>query len=345
MVDAMCKEIAIRADDLATKKIDTIYLGGGTPSILSIDQLSELFTAMATNFDLDSVLEVTLECNPDDITEDYLNGIKEIGITRISLGVQSIFKTHLDFMARNHDEQDVHNSLKLLSQHYADNYTIDLIYGVPNMTNDDWKDCLETIIDYRIPHFSAYALTIEEKTQLNYLINSGKVEPMDDETYWTQFKILQDFCDENGFEAYEISNFAKPQKRAIHNSNYWRGEPYLGIGPSAHSFSNNMRSWNVSNNAKYINGLDKGQRVFDQETLSERELFNEYVMTHLRMMEGVLFDDVLNKFGRNFLDFLKSGLVSLPSKKEWINETDMGFSLTTEGRFASDHITRELIMV
>lgn len=344
MVNAMCQEIANRASDLDKAEIETIYFGGGTPSILSIAQLKELFKAVANNFNLNSVVEITLECNPDDISEDYLSAVKQLGVTRISLGVQSVFQSHLKFMARNHNTDDVWRSLKLLSNWYSGSFTIDLIYGVPGMSNENWKACLETVLTYNIQHFSAYALTVEEKTQLSHLVKLGKVNPADDVAYWEQFEMLQVFCQENRYEAYEISNYAKLENRAVHNSNYWTGKPYLGIGPSAHSFLNGVRSWNVSNNMKYIKGLESGQRILEEEILTEQELFNEYIMTRLRMIEGVSFIDVLNKFGWDFLHFLKDGFRSLPAKEDWTKETDSGFSLTTKGKFASDYVIRELIM-
>lgn len=286
MSKAIIAEAALRKNYLQGHALDSLYFGGGTPSVLPLEDIHALIEAIDDLFGIKEGAEICLEANPDDLSEDYLKGLAASPVNRLSIGIQSFKAEHLEFMNRAHSAEEAKHCLQLLPDYGFDNYSIDLIYGLPNQSNKDWEWQLEHLKTFQVPHFSAYALTVESKTKLAHLEAKGKLK-VEEERAAEHFKILQDFAKREGFEHYELSNFAKPGCRAIHNGNYWEGKPYLGLGPAAHSFNGRQRSWNVSNNALYLKAIEAGKLAFDQEELSERDQFNEMIMTRLRLLDGI----------------------------------------------------------
>ncbi|MCB0736794.1 MAG: radical SAM family heme chaperone HemW [Bacteroidetes bacterium] len=345
MVAVICQEVKLRKNFLELLPIETVYFGGGTPSVLSVTDFNQIYNALNTHFDLTQVKETTLECNPEDLSAEYLADLSQFGINRLSLGVQSFNDNHLNMLNRNHDSKAVHQAIRLIKESPITNFTIDLIYGIPGLTTDQWLQNLSYLLKYNIPHFSAYALTVEEKTLLSHQINAGKLKEESDGAYFKQFEMLQDFASANGYNAYEISNYAKPKFEAQHNHNYWHRIPYLGLGPSAHSFKEGIRCWNVSNNHKYIQAIENNESFLEEEQLSTTDTFNEYIMTHLRIKQGIAKTDILSLFGSDYWNHITSSFETGDFEDSWfIDKTDR-IALTTEGKFVSDHIARELIMV
>ena len=266
--------------------IETIYFGGGTPSILDSGDLILVINKIRETFHVLDTAEITLEANPDDIDEEKLIGWKEIGINRLSIGIQSFFEEDLQWMNRAHSSEQAVGSLQSATRQF-DNITIDLIYGHPLLTNEKWKQNVEKVIALNIPHISCYALTVEPKTPLDKMIRDKKRENVQQEKQAEQFLLLMQWLEEAGYDHYEISNFAKPGFRSKHNSSYWQGKKYLGLGPSAHSFDGVSRQWNIPNNNVYIESLSKNEIPFERETLTETQKLNEYIMTSLRTAEGL----------------------------------------------------------
>ncbi|MES1220476.1 MAG: radical SAM family heme chaperone HemW [Bacteroidota bacterium] len=287
LVSALLKEIDLQKGYLENETIDTIYFGGGTPSLFEIDEVQSIITKIYSLYNVFPNAEVTLETNPDDITNEKLNGWKENGINRLSIGVQSFFEEDLQWMNRAHNAIQAKQSIELAQQSGFNNISIDLIYGMPFLSNERWKDNVDTAIAFNIPHLSCYALTVEPKTPLQKMIASHKTEDINPGKQSEQFLLLMSWLEETGYEHYEISNFAKPGLRSRHNASYWSGKKYLGIGPSAHSFDGISRQWNISNNNIYIDSINKGIVPFEKEVLSPTQKLNEYIMTSLRTMEGL----------------------------------------------------------
>jgi oxygen-independent coproporphyrinogen-3 oxidase len=271
--------------------IETVYFGGGTPSLLEIAELKAIVDAIKMSFRLADDAEITIETNPDDISEEKLAGWKKAGINRLSIGIQSFFDEDLAWMNRAHNAKQAVNSLQL-AKSYFDNITIDLIYGFPILTNEKWKENVERVIALNISHLSCYALTVEPKTPLQKLISHNKTESVDPDKQSEQFLLLMDWMKKAGYEHYEISNFAKPGCRSRHNSSYWSGEKYLGLGPSAHSYDGESRQWNIANNNIYMESIDKGILPFEKEILTPVQKINEYIMTSLRTIEGLDLDKI-----------------------------------------------------
>jgi oxygen-independent coproporphyrinogen III oxidase len=293
LVAALLKEMEFQQEYFGKEPVDTIYFGGGTPSLLQIEDLRLQIEQIKALYPVSENAEITIETNPDDIDEEKLIGWKEIGINRLSFGVQSFFDDDLQWMNRVHNAEQAMGNLQLAKKHF-DNITIDLIYGTPLLTNEKWKYNVETAIQLNIPHLSCYALTVEPKTPLQKMIKLGKAEDVNPDKQSEQFLLLMQWLEDAGYEHYEISNFAKPAStagrpgfRSRHNSSYWQGKKYLGLGPSAHSFDGNSRQWNVSNNTVYIESIEKGIIPFEKEELSATQKMNEYIMTSLRTMEGL----------------------------------------------------------
>jgi oxygen-independent coproporphyrinogen-3 oxidase len=286
MVVAIIEEAKLRREYLDEAKIDTLYLGGGTPSILSVKSLDWLIDELAKIFDFQSNLEITLEANPDDLSPEYLMELSHSRINRLSIGVQSFKEEDLRFMNRAHSAAESLRSLELLPQFGFDNYTIDLIYGLPNQSLEDWQWQLGFLERFKVPHFSAYALTVEEKTVLHRQVEMGEVT-LKEELALDHFKALQSFANDAGFSHYELSNFCRPGFRSKHNTSYWENKSYLGLGPSAHSFNGKSRSWNISNNTLYLKGLENGTSLAKTESLNDRDFYNELVMTRLRLKSGL----------------------------------------------------------
>ena len=335
LVAALLKEIELRKNYLQGETNETIYFGGGTPSLLSTEDCQLLIEKCKTSFIVTGDAEITLETNPDDITDEKLSGWKAAGINRLSIGIQSFFEEDLRWMNRAHSASQAINSLQLAIQQY-NNITVDLIYGHPLLTDEKWKQNVDRIIKLNIPHISCYALTIEPKTPLDKLIRENKKENIDPERQAHQFLLLMDWLSEAGYEHYEISNFAKPRMRSRHNSSYWSGKKYLGIGPSAHSFDGETRQWNIANNQTYIDSITEGLIPAEKEILSTIQKLNEYIMTSLRTIQGL----DLNKVGGSEFKVRSQKFIDA----EKMIEEDGFLKLTREGKLFADGIAAELFI-
>lgn len=287
MISALCEEIKLRKDELGEEPIDTIYIGGGTPSLLTDAQLNLLFDVLNESFELKKLKEVTIEANPDDITVEKVQQWKEKGINRLSIGVQSFDEVDLKWMNRAHHAEQSLKSIQIAQKNGISNLTIDLMYGLPEMSLERWQKQIQQAIDLGIQHISAYCLTVEERTALYKKVHQEELIPSDQDLQNEQFDLLVEMLTQNGFLHYEISNFGKPEFIAQHNTNYWNGSRYIGIGPSAHSFDGKQRKWNVSNNHYYMRDLENGILPLEIEELTAQNKYNELLMTGLRTMWGV----------------------------------------------------------
>ncbi|NNE28353.1 MAG: radical SAM family heme chaperone HemW, partial [Saprospiraceae bacterium] len=338
----LLKELSIRKDYLESKELNSVYFGGGTPSLLSEADLDKLWEGILIYFSLSDNCEVTLEANPDDLDEKKVKYLANSPVNRLSIGIQSFFDEDLKWMNRAHSAKEAKKSIELCQQAGFDQITIDLIYGVPTCNDIQWEKNIDYFLSQNLPHLSAYALTVEPGTALNNWINKQKVPPLDEERALHQFSILQDRLSSARFEQYEISNFAKDQQYAIHNSNYWSGKPYLGIGPSAHSYNGNTRQWNVSNNAKYLRSIADGSPSYDQEKLSKLDNYNEAVMLGLRTQWGVSLETIQN-IGSEFAEYFEK--TAAPQIGEKLERKGDLFSVKTDQRFFSDGIAASLFWV
>lgn len=342
MVESIAQEIVSRKNYLEGEPLNSIYFGGGTPSILTKDELSLLFKTIKSHFVIATDVEITLEANPDDIQLESLNSWKEVGINRLSIGIQSFKKEDLEWMNRAHTVEEGLNCVSLAKKVGFDNLTVDLIYGLPNLSNVEWKGHINKVIDLGVTHISAYCLTIEEKTKLHSLVKSGKIIPASEDLQSEQFKILVETLKEANFEQYEISNFCQPNCQAVHNTNYWKGISYLGVGPSAHSFNGTSRSWNISNNSQYIKRIARNETHFETEQLSTANRFNELVLTGLRTSFGVKLKQLSDivELDANFYSqvsaFEKNGLLRVKNRT---------IILTQKGRLQADRIASDLFIV
>lgn len=340
----MCLELEMRKNELPTD-LKTIYFGGGTPSILAVEQLQKLIENVKINFGAQGIQEITLECNPEDITELKLKDWKALGINRLSIGIQSFFDTDLKLMNRIHSAKEALLSLDLAMNHF-ENISVDLIYGIPNQSSAQWKQNITSITERKIPHISAYALTVEPNTALERFISKEIIPPVSDTKAEADFFELIELLDKEGYEHYETSNFAKPGFYSKNNTAYWTGESYLGIGPSAHSFDGEMRSWNIRNNNKYIRSIIDGILPIEREQLSLRDKYNEYVMTSLRTKWGISIDQVTNRFGVLYRDYLlqmaqhhiDEGLLYCDAKKKTL-------SVTSRAKFLVDGLASDLFLI
>ena len=343
MLQAISSEALLRKEYIQ-QNISTIYFGGGTPSLLAIHDLRFILEKLKESFTINEDAEITLEANPDDITEEKLIGWGSSGINRLSIGIQSFFDEDLQWMNRAHNKQQAIESLSSVKK-YFDNITIDLIYGSPALTDEHWKENVETALALNIPHLSCYALTVEPKTALATMIAQQKKENTDADKQARHFELLMQWLNEAGYEHYEISNFAKPGFRSKHNSSYWKGEHYIGLGPSAHSFNGTSRQWNISNNALYIQSIEKSELNFEEEILTESQQLNEYIMTSMRTVEGINFSD-----DRWLMtdDSTKNKIIS--SAKKWevngkiiLDQTSL--RLTDKGKFLADGIASDFFQL
>ncbi len=294
-IKALLTEIDLSSNYLETKKLETIYFGGGTPSQLSVNEIAAIIKELELHYDLSGLKEFTFETNPDDLTAEKVKQFKDLkllGLNRFSIGIQSFFDDDLVYMNRAHNSSEALTAIKKVQDAGFDNITIDLIYGTPTMNNEHWQQNLETAFSLGVPHISAYALTVEPKTTLRNKIKKGERQPVSDEQSSGQFAILMQQMKSAGFEQYEISNFAKPGHYAIHNSNYWRGKKYLGLGPSAHSYNIVSRKWNIANNINYIESIARGIIPAETETLTAAQIINEKIMTSLRTMWGLNLHEI-----------------------------------------------------
>jgi oxygen-independent coproporphyrinogen III oxidase len=341
LVQALMLELEQEREYL-TDKVETIYFGGGTPSLLEVHEVESILKTIHRNYNVSSDAEITLEANPDDINRDVLRNWKNIGINRLSIGVQSFFEEELRWMNRAHNQQQAHEGLELAVSEFA-NITMDLIYGSPLLTDEKWKKNVDTALSLGVPHLSCYALTVEEKTPLHKQIQNAAKNNIDSDTQARQFLMLMEWLRNSGFEHYEVSNFAKPGFRSRHNSSYWKGLPYLGIGPSAHSFNGGERRWNLPNNNLYMQGMNSGQPFRERELLSTKDKLNEMIMISLRTREGLDLTRVEREFGLSERERLHlplqekvaSGLVTL---------SDSNAQLTDEGMLQADGIAASLFV-
>ena len=332
--DELIRAMATEAEEqnwyTGDEKLDTIYFGGGTPSLLTISELDLLLDTIRKNYSIASDVELTLEANPDDISLEKLKVWKNSGINRLSIGVQSFFEEELRWMNRAHNATEARKSLELALGEF-DNITMDLIYGSPLLTDEGWKENVDTATGLGIPHLSCYALTVEEKTPLHKNILSRKSQPVDPDKQARQFLLLMQWLREKGYEHYEVSNFAKPGFRSRHNSAYWKGSTYLGIGPSAHSFNGRERSWNIANNNMYIQQVSQGNMVREKETLSSEQRWNELIMISLRTLEGIDLDRIEKEWGtparqdaeKQLEKYVSSGHVSIAQSQARLTDTGM----------------------
>lgn len=351
LVQALTKELILRKDELKNQPIETIYFGGGTPSLLSTTELQMLIGTIYKHYIIIENPEITLEANPDDLTENQrFSDYKKVGINRLSIGVQSFFEDDLRAMNRAHNATEAVKCLQSVTQ-YFENITIDLIYGIPNMSIEKWNENLNIAFGFGVNHISSYALTVEPKTALDNFIKKGTYPPIDEALALKHFNHLVEKTTDHGYVHYEISNFGKPDFFSKHNTSYWQGKPYLGIGPSAHSFNGHQRSWNVSNNSKYIQSIGNNTLPNTTEILSMNDLFNEYVMTGLRTIWGISLFKVESDFGERYAThlkqasekFIKEELLTITKFKD---QPKLSILKTTQkGKFLVDGIAADLFMI
>jgi len=341
MVEAICKEIELKKHFLSNALIDTIYFGGGTPSVLANRQLNEIVQKIFSTYSISKNVEFTLEANPEDLTIDKIAFWKKVGINRFSIGIQSFQYDSLKWMNRNHSKTDSLTGIKRIQDLGIENISIDLIYGLPNLSNDLWKSEIQTAIKLGVPHISSYCLTVEEKTALGNHVKTGRAEPVSDELSESQLLILMKEMELAGYEHYEISNFCKPSYESRHNSNYWKGVAYIGIGPGAHSYNLINRQYNISNNTEYIKGIAKGEIPFTEEILTKEDNFNEYILTRLRTKWGISLNELVQfnpphliKIQKLLLNYTENGFIS---------ETKGIYILTHKGKLLADEITLQLM--
>ncbi|WP_417876580.1 radical SAM family heme chaperone HemW [Winogradskyella sediminis] len=343
LVNALCKELELRKDEFKNPSVETIYFGGGTPSLLTNEELQVLIDSVYQNYKVSANPEITLEANPDDLSKERIIELSKSPINRLSIGIQSFFEADLKLMNRAHNANEAKECLSVATRHF-DNISLDLIYGIPGASNAQWLENIETALRFGVPHISSYALTVEPKTALASFIKKGVIDDVDDEQAHEQFHMLKDQLEASGFVHYELSNFGKEGFFSKNNSAYWQGKSYLGIGPSAHSFNGRQRGWNVSNNSKYIKALQQQQLPIEVETLTQTDQYNEYVMTGLRTIWGVSLLKVENEFGIDYKDYL------IEQSKIFINQQllyidDKHIRVTKKGQFLCDGIASELFKI
>ena len=342
LINALTHELALQKDYLG-EEINTIYLGGGTPSILNRGELDTLFSVIRTHFALAPHAEITLEANPDDLTKEKLEEIRASGINRLSIGIQSFDDNLLKYLNRVHDANGARRCLKYVREAGFNNISIDLIYAIPGQSQKIWEETLQEALSFLPEHISSYGLTIEERTVFGNLSKRGKLHPMDEENSAQQFEILTDMLLQAGYGHYEISNFCKPGFHSRHNSNYWKQSRYLGIGPSAHSYNGDSRQFNIRNNASYVRSINKGIVPFEREVLTRENKINEYILTTLRTEWGCnlsflkqhLDDDLLHRCGDNLSLLQQNGLIMIG---------DGILQLSRKGKLLADKIAEDLMV-
>lgn len=343
MILALQKELELRKNEFEHTPVATIYFGGGTPSVLNTEEIEAIIAAVYANYKVIEQPEITIEANPDDLSEAKILELAKSPVNRLSIGIQSFFDEDLKLMNRAHNSKEAEASLRLATQ-YFDNISIDLIYGMPDMSAERWEENIDRALSFKIPHISSYALTVEPKTALASFIKKGLITPVDDEVAQEHFNILLEKMEANGFVNYETSNFGKPNYFSKNNTAYWLGKKYIGIGPSAHSYDGIRRSWNINNNAKYVKALHNLELPMEEETLSKTDRYNEYVMTGLRTIWGVSLERVQNEFGKNYYEYL------LQQSENYIQEhllvlENNTLMTTKKGKFLADGIAANLFMI
>jgi oxygen-independent coproporphyrinogen-3 oxidase len=351
MILALAKEIELRKEEFKNEIIETIYFGGGTPSVLAIEDLKLLIDEVFKNYNVIENQEITVEANPDDLSSDLsfrgtrnlFEELKAIGVNRLSIGIQSFFEDDLKMMNRAHNAEEAKKCLEEATK-YFDNISLDLIYGIPGMSNEKWMQNIETALSFGIPHISSYALTVEPKTALHSFIQKGIIPAPEDEVAQEHFEILVEKLEEAGFIQYELSNFGKENYFSKNNSSYWLGKKYIGIGPSAHSYDGEKRGWNVSNNSLYIKSIQEGKLPIETETLSKTDRYNEYVMTGLRTIWGISLDRIQTEFGQTYLDYLNQQAAKyIEDHLLFVDENIL--RTTRKGKFLSDGIASDLFLL
>ena len=343
MVFALAKEIQMRKDDSYEETIETIYFGGGTPSVLTSAEINFLIDTVYHNYNVVENPEITLEANPDDLSEERILELSKSKINRLSIGIQSFFEEDLKMMNRAHNSAEAKKCLEYATK-YFDNISLDLIYSIPGMSNEKWKQNIETALSFGIPHISSYALTVEPRTALNKLIQTGKIAAPNDEVAQEHFAILVETLESKGFIHYELSNFAKENYFSKNNSAYWLGKKYIGIGPSAHSYNGVSRSWNVANNPIYLKSIQEDRLPNENEILSVTDCYNEYIMTGLRTIWGVSLDRVQNEFGFDYLNYLQKQANKFLDDDLLFIENGI-LKPTKKGKFLTDGIASDLFIL
>jgi oxygen-independent coproporphyrinogen-3 oxidase len=343
MVLALAKEIQMRKSEFENEVVETIYFGGGTPSVLTSAEINFLIDSVYENYEVAGSPEITLEANPDDLSGERILELSKSKINRLSIGIQSFFEDDLKMMNRAHNSAEAQKCLEEATK-YFDNISLDLIYGVPGMSNEKWKQNIEKALSFGVPHISSYALTVEPKTAMNKMIETGKLEAPKDEVAQEHFMILLETLESNGFIHYELSNFGKENYFSKNNSAYWLGKKYMGIGPSAHGYNGVSRSWNVSNNIIYLKAIQEEKLPNETEVLSVTDRYNEYVMTGLRTIWGVSLDRIENEFGKSYLDYLMKQVQKFISD-DLVSIENGILKPTKKGKFLTDGIASDLFIL
>jgi oxygen-independent coproporphyrinogen-3 oxidase len=343
MVLALAKEIQMRKNEFENDTIETIYFGGGTPSVLTSDEINFLIDSVYENYEVVKNPEITLEANPDDLSGERILELSKSKINRLSIGIQSFFEDDLQLMNRAHNSTEAQKCLEEATK-YFDNISLDLIYGVPGMSNEKWKQNIEKALSFGVPHISSYALTVEPKTAMSKMIQTGKMEAPKDDVAQEHFMILVETLESKGFIHYELSNFGKENYFSKNNSAYWLGKKYMGIGPSAHSYNGISRSWNVSNNIIYLKAIQEEKLPNELETLSEADRYNEYIMTGLRTIWGVSLERIKTEFGQIYLDYLRKQAQKFIDDDLLFIENGV-LKPTKKGKFLTDGIASDLFWV
>ncbi len=343
IIDAICDEIRFRESEFKNTKVQTIYFGGGTPSVLEIHEIDKILKVVNDHYQVNENAEITLEANPDDLTNEKILALSQTRINRLSIGVQSFFEEDLKLMNRAHNAMEAQACIEEAVKYFP-NISIDLIYGIPGMSNDQWRENLYIAISLKVPHISSYALTVEENTALKSYIEKGIVPQVEDEVAQEHFNILLDVMQLHSFENYEFSNFGKQGFFSENNTAYWTGKSYIGIGPSAHSFDGKRRGWNINNNIKYMKAIQAGKLPMEIEELTVVDQYNEYIMTGLRTIYGVSLEKVQKDYGIKFKEYL------LKQAQEYLKDHLLYLDgdtllVTRKGKFLSDGIASELFML
>jgi oxygen-independent coproporphyrinogen-3 oxidase len=340
MVLALAKEITMRKSDFRNEIVETIYFGGGTPSVLSNEEINFLISEVYKNYKVVENPEITLEANPDDLSAERILELSKSPINRLSIGIQSFYEDDLKMMNRAHNSAEAKKCLEVATK-YFDNISLDLIYGIPGMSDEMWKQNIQTALDFGIPHISSYALTVEPKTALSKLIKTGKIAEPQDEVASNHFMILVEMLQKNGFTHYELSNFGKENYFSKNNSAYWLGKKYIGIGPSAHSYDGEKRGWNIANNSLYLKAIQNDELPIETEILTVSDRYNEYIMTGLRTIWGVSLERIEKEFGTEYLNYL------LEQSQKFLNDNLLSIDNnilkpTPKGKFLTDGIASDL---
>ena len=343
LLNCLVKEISLRKNEIKGEIIETIYFGGGTPSLLTLDEINKILKAVYDTFEVVDHPEITLEANPDDLSEEKIIELSNSPINRLSIGIQSFFEHDLKLMNRAHNVKEAKDSLSVAIR-YFDNISVDLIYGIPDSSNEQWLENIQIALSYGVSHISSYALTVEPETALESFIKKGIIKNVDDDKAEEQFVILTEELNKADFIHYELSNFGKEGFFSKNNSSYWLGKSYLGIGPAAHSFNGSQRSWNVQNNSIYIKKINQEELPIQRETLSVTDRYNEYVMTGLRTIWGVSLEKINKDFGENYVKYLQMQANKFIEKELLYIENDI-LKTTKKGKFLSDGLASDLFML